>query len=266
MTENHSEDADSSEERRLIQATMQDIYSLGSTAHLLTFAAVAVLEERNAPEEIINPRQVKPIRTEISGQTRTQTAVRNSMNRLKDQGLIKRTNIESEESWNQHDWSVAPRGWRLLRVTNGIHVIRDIAQLDPDADSEAYERRAEPLREALADIQELGSTSHLITLVTIGVLEERGVSPINVPRIARNRRALIGKDQTQRTTYHSVDELAERGFVYKEDIAPKSDRLRLDVRLTERAWRLLQSTQMIALVREYAHVGHTEGEGEGEGD
>lgn len=239
--------ADGSEVEPMI-GSMRAIQALGSTSHLLTFAAVAICESRG--DDVINPRHVHDVRQELTGINRASTSVRKSMRRLVEAGLVEMRDREPHSNRARYDWRLSDEGWRLLRVSGLITVIESFARAARD--DEDYQRHRELIQQTMQDINDLEITKHLIALIAVAVLDQQDVSPINGPVVIRFRREILQDDSWTPDVYVSLDMLEDVGLIEKRDLEPDKDRTRLDVRVTEEGWRLLCVSGLIRMVHNLA--------------
>lgn len=237
-----------------IQSAMTRVIEIGSCTHLTTLLSVAVCDDRVRHGEQtgpVTPRTVRLVRRQLSGTHRTTTAVRNSMNRLAAQGFVEKRDLEPGSRRRRFDWRLGGEGTQLLRVTNLVQFVRRVAEMDL---TRSTDERLRAVTTAVDDLSALDSMVHLPTIVSIAALEVRDISPINGPRVVHERMRVDGSARSERSMYRSIDEVVEQGHVEKIDLEPDSDRVRFDLQLTERGWRLLHTTGAIDMVREYVRL------------
>lgn len=224
---------------------MNIICDIEATSHLLTFAAIAVAEERG--DQIVNPSSVYLTRLRMTGTSKSQSAVKGSMDRLVEKGLVEKIDLEPDSDRDRFDWRLSDLGWKVLSVTGGSEMVRRFARLDP-AD-EDYERQRARLRKAMQNIASLKRTNHLCTLVATAVLDRRGVRPINGPAVISAREECLQHDSpSESAVYSSLGRLEKEDLIEKTDWQPETNRTRMHVRVTESGWSVLQATGTIGMV------------------
>lgn len=238
-----------------IAGALRAIRGLGSTSHLLTFASVALCECRG--DEVVNPPSVYLLRLELTDDVKSHSAIRESMTRLVEKGLMKKIDLDPNSRQGRYDWRLSDEGWHILHVTGWITRIRTFAELGPDDESHA--RRRELIRSAMQDIDDLERTNHVCTLVAVAALEETDAETINAPLVAEMREKCLGSEQecmqrdaNDKSVYNSIARLEEEGLVEKRDAQPDTRRTRMDARVTEDGWRVLTGTGLIGAVRSLA--------------
>lgn len=113
------------------------------------------------------------------------------------------------------------------------------------------------IQSAMNRVLDIGSCTHFVTLLAVGVCEERvrddaDEAPITPRRVESVRRQMSGVPRSTTAVRNSMNRLTGKGFVEKRDLEPGSNRRRFDWRLTDDGWRFLRVTNLVQFIRRIA--------------